>query len=290
VSWLGEFEDELAVRHVPPRARERLVAELRDHIACEQGAPTRLGAPREIAGQYADELGAHAVRAGALTAFAALALAAVALVASQLALTRISGMSHYPGFDHGFSVALSLPAIIVLLVGPQVAIVAGTLAAWRALRRRRAAVLPHEEVALVRRRARIGLAAGIATMGGQLLYVANFAGVLPIWWLLVSAGLAVAAIAALSLTWRNLARGSATVVLTGGDAGDLFDDIAPLRRLRDHPLILWLSAALACGGAVTAFEWHAERSLAEGLQRGAFEVVAMSIGFAALGRAIGARR
>jgi hypothetical protein len=142
----------------------------------------------------------------------------------------------------------------------------------------------------VRRRAGIGLAAGIATMAGQLLYVANFAGVLPIWWLLVSAGLAAAAIAALSLAWRGLARGSATVVLAGGDAGDLFDDIAPLRRLRNHPLILWLCAALACGGAVTAFEWHAERSLAEGLQRGAFEVVAMSIGFAALGRAIGARR
>jgi hypothetical protein len=290
VSWLGEFEDELAARHVPPRARERILAELRDHIACEQGAPTRLGAPREIAGQYADEFGAHAARAGALTAFGALVFAAIALLASQLTLTRIGGMSRYPGFDHGFSVALSLPAIIVLLVGPQVALVAGTLAAWRALRRRRAAVLPHEEVALVRRRARIGLAGGIATMAGQLLYVANFAGVLAIWWLLLSAGLAVTAIAALSLAWRGLARGSATVVLAGGDAGDLFDDITPLRSLRNHPLILWLSAALACGGAVTVLEWHAERSLAEGLQRGAFEVVAMSIGFAALGRAIGARR
>jgi hypothetical protein len=93
-----------------------------------------------------------------------------------------------------------------------------------------------------------------------------------------------------SLAWQGLARGSATVVLAAGGAGDLFDDIAPLRRLRDHPLMLWLSAALACGGAVTLFEWHAERSLAEGLQRGAFEAVALSIGFAVLGRAIGARR
>ena len=290
MSWLRQFEDELAARHVSPPARERLVAELRDHIACEQGAPTRLGAPREIAGQYADELGAHATRAGALTAFAALAFAAVALVSSQLTLARISGMSHYPGFDHGFSVALSLPAIVALLVGPQVALVAGTLAAWRALRRRRAAVLPRGEVALVRRRARIGLAAGIATMAGQLLYVANFAGVLPAWWLLLSGALAASALVALSLAWQGLSRGSATVVLATGDAGDLFDDVAPLRRLRDHPLILWFSAALACGGAVTLFEWHAERSLAEGLQRGAFEAVALSIGFVALGRAIGARR
>lgn len=287
MSWLGEFEDELTARHVPPPARERLVAELRDHVACEQGAPTRLGAPREIAGQYADELGAHDVRSGALRAFAALACAAVALLGSQLALAR---MGQYPGFNHGFSVALSLPAILAFLIGPQVALVAGTLAAWRALRRRRAAVLPREEVELVRRRARIGLAAGIATMVGQLLYVADFAGVLPAWWLLLSGALAAAAIAALSLAWQGLARGSAPVVLAAGDAGDLFDDIAPLRRLREHPLMLWLSAALACGGAVTLFEWHAERSLAEGLQRGAFEAVALSIGFAVLGRAIGARR
>ena len=50
------------------------------------------------------------------------------------------------------------------------------------------------------------------------------------------------------------------------------------------------AAFSACGGAVTLLEWHAERSLAEGLERGAFEVVAMSIGFVVLGRAIGARR
>jgi uncharacterized membrane protein YidH (DUF202 family) len=290
VSWLREFEDELTARHVRPPARERIVAELRDHIACEQGAPTRLGAPREIAGQYADELGAHEVRAGAMRTFGALACTAVALLASQLALTRIGGMGRYPGFDRGFSTALSLPAIFALLVGPQVALVAGTLAAWRALRRRRAAVLPREEVALVGRRARIGLAAGIATMAGQLLYVADFAAVLPVWWLALSGALAAGALAALALAWRGLARGSATVVAAGGEAGDLFDDIAALRRLRDHPLALWLSGALACGGAVTLLEWHAERSLAEGLERGAFEVVAMSIGFVVLGRAIGARR
>ncbi len=290
MSWLGEFEDELVARHVPLAWRERLVAELRDHLACEQGAPTRLGAPREIAGQYADELGAHDARAGALSAFAALALAAVALLGSQLTLARIGQMGRYPGFDHGFSVAVALPAIIAMLIGPQVALVAGTLAAWRALRRRRVAVLPREEVALVRRRAKIGLAAGIATMVGELMYVGNFAGVLPAWWLLLSGAPAAAGLAALTLAWRGVARGCATVVLAGGEAGDLFDDIVVLRRLRQHPLVLWLSAAVACGGVVTLLEWHAERSLAEGLQRGAFEAVALSIGFAALGRAIGARR
>ena len=71
MSWLSEFEDELTARRVRPAARERLVAELADHLACEQGCSTRLeltrlGAAREIAGQYADELAADDARRGAL--------------------------------------------------------------------------------------------------------------------------------------------------------------------------------------------------------------------------------
>jgi hypothetical protein len=41
---------------------------------------------------------------------------------------------------------------------------------------------------------------------------------------------------------------------------------------------------------VTVFEWHTEHSLAEGIQRGVFEALALSVCFALLGRAIGARR
>jgi hypothetical protein len=41
---------------------------------------------------------------------------------------------------------------------------------------------------------------------------------------------------------------------------------------------------------VTLAEWHFEHSLAEGVQRGIFEALALSAGFALLGRAIGARR
>jgi hypothetical protein len=56
MSWLSEFEDELVARRVPRSSRERLAAELSDHLECEQGWETRLeltrlGAAREIAGQ-----------------------------------------------------------------------------------------------------------------------------------------------------------------------------------------------------------------------------------------------
>jgi len=292
VSWLEEFEQELQARRIRPDARDRLVAEFADHIACEQGTGmggelTRLGVAREIAGQYADELGSDDARRGALAVFAALALAAVALAASQLSLGQLS---RYPGFDHGFSVALSLPAIVAILVGPQIALVAGTLAAWRALRRRRVAVLPAAEIALVRARARVALAAGLVTTTGLLLYTVNFIGVLPAWWLALSGTLAAGATAALVAARGALVRSSATVVASAGPAGDLFDDIPALRWLRGRPLALCVGGALLSGVVVTVAEWHAERSLAEGLQRGVFEALALSIGFAALGRLIGARR
>jgi MFS family permease len=292
MSWLGEFEDELATRGIRPAVRERLVTEFADHIACEQGAATavaltRLGVAREIAGQYADELAADGARHGAFAAFAALGCAAAALVVSQLTLGQFVG---YPGFDHGFSAALALPGILAMLVGPQVALVGGTLAAWRAIRRRREPVLPAAEIALLRRRARVGLLAGIVTTTGLLLYTVDFIGVLPAWWLALSGALAAGAMAALVAARRALANSSATVVFASGPAGDLFDDVPVLRRLRGHPLALCVSAAVASGVVVTLAEWHAERSLAEGLQRGIFEAVALSVGFAVLGRTIGARR
>jgi uncharacterized integral membrane protein len=291
MSWLGDFGDELERRRVRPAMRERLLAEFADHIACEQGEKTRieltrLGAAREIAAQYADELAAEDARRGAFGAFAALACVAVAFVVQQLTLARIG----YPGFNHGYSTPLALIAILALVVGSQVALVCGTLAAWRALRRRSQTVLPAAEIALVHRRSRLALVAGFATTAGLALYVINFAGVLPLWWLLTSGALAAAAATALLFAWREIARGSITVALTTGPAGDIYDDIPALRPLRSHPLGLWALTAIAVGGAVTAFEWHAEHSLAEGLQRGGFEVLALSAGFALLGRAIGARR
>jgi hypothetical protein len=291
VSWLSEFDQELTRRRIRPAVRERLLAEFADHIACEEGAATRieltrLGAAREIAAQYAEELAVDDARRGALTAFAALACAAVALVLQQLTLARIG----YPGFDHGYSTPLALTALLALVVGSQVALVCGTLAAWRALRRRREAVLAAAEIGLMQRRSRLALAAGLATASGLGLYVIDFLGVLPAWWLALNGSLALVALVALVRAWRTVSRGAMTLALIPGPSGDIYDDIPPLRVLRGHPLALWALATAAVGGAVTALAWHAEHSLAEGIERGGFEVLALSLGFALLGRAIGARR
>jgi len=291
MSWLTEFEDELVARRVRRTVRERLVAELADHLECERGWETRLeltrlGAAREIAGQYADELAADETRRGALVSFGALALTALALAVSQLTLGGVG----YPGFDHGLSAALSLPAILTLVIGAQVALVAGTLAAWRALRRRREPVLPGAELALLTRRSRVALGGGFAVAAALALYVVDFATTLPVWWLVLSGGLALGSVAILAAAWRSVSLGAETLVHLAGAAGDLYEDLPPLRALRGHPWRLWGAATVACGTAMTLFEWHAERSLSEGLQRGIAEALFFSVCFAALGRAVGARR
>ena len=208
MSWLEEFEEELKARHVRPAVRERLVAELADHIACEQeasppAAATALGVPREIAGQCAEELATEDARRGALGAFLALAATGAVFLVQQGTL----GRTGYPGFDHGYSTPLALIAILAFVVGSQVALVCGVLAAWRAVRRWGVPVLPAAEIALLRRRATIGLAAGLVTTAGLLLYVVNFIAVQPAWWVVLCGTLAAGATVALAAALRTLRQG-----------------------------------------------------------------------------------
>ena len=285
--WLDQLAGELRDRGVPARERHRILLELRDHIACEPGCEDRLGDPRELAVTFADELATARARRSALAAFAALAVAAVVLVVSQVTLGRLA---RYPGYDNGLSTLLFIPAVLGMLVAPQVALVAGTLAAWRAVRRRRAARMPAQEIALIHRRTRVALGAGFATIAGLELYVVNFSQRLPGWWLGLTAGLAAAAGAGLFAAWRRVARAETISSGTAGPAGDIYDDLPLLgwRRLRDRPWLLGALGSVAVGLALGAFEAHAERSVFEGIQRGLFEGVAAVAGFAVLGRAIGA--
>ena len=291
MSWLSEFDAELGARRVRRAVRERLVAELADHLACEEGQPTRivltrLGAAREIAAECADELATDEGRRSAFVAFAALALTALALVATQIGLGAIG----YPGYDRGLSAAISVPSILGIVFGSQVALVAGLLAGWRALRRRRERVLPAAEVALIATRTRVALAAGLVVSLSIALFAVNDVRVLPAWWLALAFALSAAATGALAYAWRVGAHASSTLATAAGPAGDLFDDIPLLRALRGHPVRLCAGLALASGAAITVLEWHAEHSLAEGLQRGIAEALAFSLCFAALSRLVGARR
>jgi hypothetical protein len=286
MSWLRDLADELRALDVPRSERRRILAEFHDHIASEPGCEDRLGDPHALATQFADELATDQARRSAFGAFLALASTAVVLFVWAVSVNAAGG---YPGFNHGLSQALFWPALLGLVIGPQTALVAGTLAAWRALRRRRARVLPGAEIRLIRRRAAIGLGGGLATVAGLELYAINFSSVLPGWWIALVATLAGVAGAALLTTTVGLRRYGGLVAGTAGPAGDVFDDIPVirLRWLRGRPWRLGAAACLIVGLAMTGFEWHAEHSLLEGLQRGVFEGLAAAIGFALLGRAIG---
>jgi hypothetical protein len=287
MSWLEDLSGELYARGVARRDRVRIVAELSDHIACDPGCEDRLGDPHTLAMSFADELATAQARTSAFAAFAALAVAAIVLVISQITLGRFA---HYPGYSNGISIALFIPALLGMVVAPQIALVAGSLAAWRAVRRRRVASIPADEIALIHRRVRVALAAGCATMAGIELYVVDFSERLPAWWLALSGSLAAVAGAGLWAAARMRAR-ARSVSGANGPAGDIFEDLPVLgwSWLRSRPWLLGALAALAVGFAMGAFEAHAEHSVLEGIQRGGFEGVAAAIGFVALGRAIGAR-
>jgi hypothetical protein len=287
MTWLDRLAAELSARGLTGASRRRILVELRDHIECEPGCEERLGDPRELAAGFADELATARARRSAFHVFAALSVAAVALVGSQVALASLG----YPGFKNGLTVVLFIPALIGLFVAPQVALVAGTLAALRAVRRRRETTLPAAELALIRRRARVALGAGYGVVGGLGLYMINFGQVLPVWWLALVGGLSALAAGALFAAATSLARAGSVISAAGGGAGDVFDDLPLIgvRWLRVRPWLLGSAASVAAGIVFTVFEAHAEHSWIEGIQRGAFEGLAAGVGFALLGRAIGVR-
>ncbi len=286
MTWLGRLGSELGARGVPRRERLRIALEFEDHIACEPGCEDRLGDPRELAVSFAEELASARTRRSALQGFAALALVAVVLALSQLMIGRAGG---YPGFDHGLSLALFIPALVGMFVTPQVALVAGSLAAVRALRRRHSPRLPAAEIRLIERRARVALLAGMATVGGLELYVVNFSRVLPAWYLAVIGGSAAVAGLVVGAAVRGLSRARGIVSGAPGATGDVYDDLPVLRWswLRRRAWRLGAIGSLAVAALVTVLEAKAERSVSEGLQRGIAEGLVAAAGYALLGRVVG---
>ena len=285
MNWLQQLADDLTRRGIRGPDTRRIVAELRDHIACEPESVARLGDPTALAAMFADELATARTRRSALRAFVALGFVAAVLFGSQLALGRVG----YPGYDHGLSQLLFWPALLGTVVASQAALVAGTLAALRAWRRRSSHVLPAAELALIARRTRVAVLAGGCTAVGTALYSIDFALRLPVWW---TAPVAVAAAlggAGLVVAWRGVADATAITAGTPGPAGDVFDDLPVLRRdwLRGRPWRLGAAASLLVGLVMTTLETHAEGSLSEGIQRGAVEGVCAAVGFLILGKAIG---
>jgi hypothetical protein len=282
MTYLEMLSRELSAVGIGGRRRKRILAELADHLTCDSAA--ELGEPVQLARQFADELGTNLSRRAAFVVFAALALVGV--------LFGVAFLTH-PGLLSSASDTsrpLSDLAAALIVIGPQVAFVAGLLGAVRAARRRRTTVLARAEAGIIVRRAAIGLLGGLGSMIGFALTAFILRDRAPAWWVVATLGMCGAGVVALLAAAPSVVRAARLRPVTGGPGGDLFDDLGPVipSRLRGKP---WSLALLVAGAlaVVIAFAGALQSDPFDGLLRGFADGAACLIGYAALGRYLGLR-
>jgi uncharacterized membrane protein len=290
----------LEERGVQGRAADRVLTESRDHLlelaqeAGEQEAAERFGDPSALAQQVAAQLATTRTRAATYGSFGALALVGAGYL-GVLAAVNLGG--GWPDIFAGQIAWLGLLAGIGTFFFPQVALVGGCLALLRAVRLRRGEALPAGELQVMRSRSAVALGAGLLTMGSWAVFAADFRNAAPLASWVAPTILAICGVLAIPLgaACAALLR-SAAPQAPAGPAGDVFDDLAPVFRLRplrplpDHPWRFALLFAACIGLLGFAMGWTAEGDPGSGVVRGAFEAFAVLICFTALGRRLALRR
>ena len=285
---------------VEGRAADRVLAETRDHLlelaqeAGEQEAAARIGDARALARQVAAQLATTRTRAATYGSFGALALVGAGYL-GVFAVVNLGG--GWPDIFDGQLAALGVLAGIGTFVLPQVALVAGCLALLRALRLRRGGALPAAELQVMRSRSAVALGAGWLTMGSWAVFAVDFRNAAPLASWVAAAILAICGALAIPLAVASAALlRSAGPQAPAGPAGDVFDDLAPVFRLRPlrplpgHPWRFALVFAACVGLVGFALGWTAEGDPGSGVVRGGFEGLAVLMCFAALGRRLALRR
>jgi hypothetical protein len=264
------------------RLRTRIVAEIGDHLTCDPNA--ELGAPEDLARQFADELGTARTRRVALTSFGALTLAGVVAVAVAAATGRAGIALPYahPTSPILFDLGLALAAF-----GGQVALAAGMLAAVRGLRRRRATVIVREEAVVIRRRSAVALIAALACLAGVAI-VGLEASHAASWWRTLAVASAGAGACAIGAAGAHLRAAREVLPSARGSAGDIFDDLGWIvpRPLRGHA---WRLALAFAGGiaVLIAVAGVLQSDPYDGALRGLTDALACLAGFGLLGRYLG---
>ena len=310
-AYLDRLDHELRLQRAP---RRRLLAEVEDHLrSCarelgagvdeaeaERRAVERFGAAATVARHFAQTVAATSARRSVCCFGVAFAFYATALVVFAL-----TADARFADFPQGAPSALAL----------QIGAVAAILSVVRALRWRRAPLVPEDRVRLLANGAVVGVVAGGAGLVLEALIAATRpAGVLPwdkeplvlaLFALAIGATLA-AALAAAAAAFRS----STLAALPGrepdgcGPTASLVDDAAALLPAARRPLsalfarparLVALTASLA-GVAVllsqivsSDFADHASIAL-PALGLGVFEAAMVGVGYLTLGRFLGLRR
>ena len=267
--YLTELRRELAARGVRGRAADRVLTEARDHLL-ELESIERFGPSEQIAREVAAELATTRTIRSAYGAFVALALTA----ATYLGFMALAGQ---PDFFSARHEAFGVAATVGLVLFPQVAFVAGCLALLRAFRRRAST---HEELGVIRARARIALGAGALTAVSMAVWIVEFRQSA---WLLVFPLLATPLLAVAAVV---VGRAGEPHAPAGNPPGDVFDDLG----FRMDPWPFAVLFAVFVGALSLVGGWVAEGDPGSGFIRGTFEAAAVLACFAALGRRLALRR
>jgi hypothetical protein len=271
VSWPDELERELRAARVPGARRRRIASELSDHLASDPAAAERLGDPRALARQFADELGTSLARRAAFVSFLALVPLGV-LFAALFLLTAL------------YTTNVATGLTLALVVGVQLAFVGGTLALLRAWRLRAAPVIPAAEARVLLRRTSLGIAgAAIVVVSLYLLVSGRWLGVQ---WSVPALGWTTIAVGAASvvLSAAALVRGLRLLPLREGTPADFSFDLGV-------PADPW-RLALLTAGLVTlciAAAGVVQGDPIDGLVRALGDGGLCLAGFAVLGRPLGLR-
>jgi hypothetical protein len=281
LSFHERLPRELAAVGISGRLRARILAEFEDHLAADPQAD--LGDPRELARQFADELGTSRARRAAVRSFVALALAGI-----LFAVVLVSCPGNAFGAVLVDGSLLGRLATAVVLLAPQVAFVAGVLAVLRVLQRRSAIVLPAAEAAIIVRRAAVGLGAGTAGLLALAAMAIAYHRLAAHWWLTLALAAAGAGLLALTVAAPSVLAAAHVAPVAGGPPGDIFDDLGAWAppALSGRPWRLALLVATAVAVAITASGVAASDGY-DGALRGIVDALLCLLGFATLGRYLG---
>jgi hypothetical protein len=284
MSYLDDLESELTTTGIAARRRRRILAEFADHL--HENPSAELGTPRELARQFADELGTRLARETACWAFVVLAVAGALLVDAFLQGGRLwAGWVGYGSYADTVAPTWYIVALAVCAVSAQVALASGLLALARAYRLRDIPVISAADARVLNRRAAVGLVAGAITMLILPLSQVRLQGYSYAWWM--RPGIGIAAIVMLLLPLPGVLRAARLRPQRDGEAGDLTVDLGTtLARVTPWHAALVLSGAIVL--VLTVIGAGSDDAL-DGLLRGVLDAAVCMIGFTVLGSYLGLR-